>query len=65
MNFLNVCAVSKFHGRTNVPMSRRLTFTPGSNQVRVECYLHMDDYASPGWYEKAERTIEIAKSFSW
>lgn len=65
VNFLNVCAVSKYHGQTNVPMSRRLTFTPGSRQVHVECYLHMDDYASPGWYEKAERTIDISKPFAW
>jgi hypothetical protein len=65
VHFLNVCAVSKYHGRTNVPMSRVLTFTPGSDQLRVRCYLHMDDYAAPGWYPPAERTLTLSRPFAW
>jgi hypothetical protein len=36
--FLNVSALSRYHmPLTTVPMSRLLTFTPGSHQVRVQC----------------------------
>ena len=58
-NFVNVAALSRYHGRTNVPMSRLLTFEDGSDEVLVQCYLHTSEYAPQGWYSPAERTIRL------
>jgi hypothetical protein len=44
-------------------MSRLLTFTDGSDTVRVQCYLHTADFASPGWYAPAERILKLSKPF--
>ncbi|MDX1983900.1 MAG: hypothetical protein SFV51_26735, partial [Bryobacteraceae bacterium] len=60
-HFLNVSALSRNHGRTNVPMSRLLTIR--GNQVRVQCYLHTSQHAPQGWYAKAERTFLLPKPF--
>ncbi len=63
--FLNVGALTRWHvKRTVVPLSRRLTFEQGSNEVLVECYLHTDQYAPMGWYKPAERRLTLAKPFS-
>ena len=62
-NFINCCAISKYHGSLNISMSRVLTFTEGSRDVRVRCYLHMDDYAPQGWYDQAERVMVLSKPF--
>jgi hypothetical protein len=62
--FINCCALTRFHAsRTSVPMSRLLTFTEGSDEVRVQCYLHTNHHAPQGWYPKAERTIRLGKPF--
>ena len=45
------------------PMSRLLTFTEGSAEVRVQCYLHTSQHAPQGWYPKTERTIKLGKPF--
>jgi hypothetical protein len=45
-------------------MSRLITFTEGSRQVRVQCYLHTAQYRPLGWYERAERVLELSKPFS-
>ena len=58
-NFINVAALSRYHGSTNVPMSRLLTFEDGSDEVLVQCYLHTSQYAPQGWYGPAERTIRL------
>ena len=59
-NFVNVSAVTRYHGQRNsIPMSRLFTFTEGSDEVRVQCYLHTDQYADQGWYEPSERTIKL------
>lgn len=64
VNFVNVAALSRHHAtRTTVAMSRRLTFTDGSDQARVQCYLHTSDYAPQGWYAPADRTIRLGKPF--
>lgn len=60
-NFVNVAALSKYHGWTNVPMSRLLTFTDGSDQVLIQCYLHTSQYQPQGWYKNAERVIKLNK----
>jgi hypothetical protein len=63
VNFANVAALSRHHGRTNVPMSRLFTFEEGSDTVRVQCYLHTSDYAPQGWYAPAERQLPLGKPF--
>lgn len=66
VHFLNVAALSQHHvRRTTVPMSRLLTFAEGSDQVRVQCYLHTSQHAPQGWYPKAERTLKLSRTFSW
>ncbi len=44
-------------------MSRLFTFIPGSNEVRIQCYLHTTDYSNQGWYAPAERTVKLTKAF--
>ena len=72
VNFLNVAALTLHHASNkyrwegilpDVPLSRLLTFTEGSREVKVQCYLHTSDYAPQGWYEPAERIITLAKKF--
>jgi hypothetical protein len=63
-NFINCCALTRFHGsERSRPMSRLLTFTEGSAEVRVQCYLHTNTHAPQGWYAKAERVIKLGKPF--
>ena len=64
VNFANISALTRCHGhRHSTPMSRLLTFTDGSNQVRVQCYLHASPYRPQGWYQEAERVLELGKPF--
>ena len=56
VTFMNVAIVGR--------ISRLLTFTPGSRNVKVQCYLHTDQYAPRGWYPRVERTIILNKAFS-
>jgi hypothetical protein len=64
--FLNVGAVAQYHVKeTTMPMSRLITFAEGSNEVRVQCYLHTSKYAPQGWYPPAERVLKLAKAFHW
>jgi hypothetical protein len=68
VTFVNVAALSAHHRNRNLvtaPMSRLLTFTPGSRDVRVQCYLHTGAYAAPGWYPPVERTVRVSKPFVW
>lgn len=62
--FMNVASLSRHHMPiTTLPISRLLTFTPGSAEVKVQCYLHTDQHAPQGWYDKAERTLTLDKPF--
>ncbi len=64
VNFINCAALTRHHGsKVSMPMSRLLTFTPGSNKVRVQCYLHTSEHAPQGWYDKVEHTIRLSKPF--
>lgn len=64
VQFINCCALSKYHaGITTVPMSRLLTFTPGSREVLAKCYLHTNQHAKAGWYGKAEKKMTLTKRF--
>ena len=62
-NFINHAALSRYHGKRNVPMSRVLTFTSGSDEVDIRCYLHTSHYAPQGWYEPAQRTLRLSRPF--
>jgi hypothetical protein len=64
VHFVNVAALARHHAwKTTLPMSRLLTFTEGSREVVVQCYLHTSDYAPQGWYERAERRLLLSKPF--
>jgi hypothetical protein len=64
VNFINCCALTRYHGANNsMPLSRLLSFQEGSREVRVRCYLHTSEYAPHGWYEPAERTIRLGTPF--
>lgn len=66
VNFMNVSALTRHHAKkTTIPMSRLLTFTDGSDQVRVQCYLHTSDYAPQGWYAPAERVLQLSQPFEY
>ena len=60
--FINCCALTQHHaGRS--PMSRLLTFTEGSNVVRVQLVLHTDRFAPRGFCDAYERTVRLGKPF--
>lgn len=65
-HFINVCPLTLHHVvLPTTPQSRLLTFTPGADTVRVQCYLHSDHYRTPGWYPPAERILKLSKPFQW
>ena len=73
-SFINVSALTRYHSSNryrwegllpNVPLSRLFTFTDGSVDVKVQCYLHTSDYAAQGWYQPAERIIRLNKPFQF
>lgn len=63
-HFLNVSALTRYHGKTAIaPMSRHLTFTPGSDEVEVRCFMHTDDYRPKGWYEEKTCRLPLRHAF--
>ncbi len=62
--FINCAAMSKDHGKKNVPMSRILTFTEGSMDLNIRCYLHTSEFAPQGWYDRAERNASLKVEFA-
>ncbi len=64
VHFANISALTRWHGRQHsTPMSRLFTFTDGSDEVRVQCYLHTSDFQPQGWYRPEERVIKLGKPF--
>jgi len=63
--FLNAAGLTLYHSvpGTAVPRSWLLTFTDGSDEVKVRCYLHSDDFAPKGWYSKNDQVIKLSKPF--
>ena len=61
--FVNCSALTRYHAEQSMPMSRLFTFTPGSREVVVQCYLHTSEYAPQGWYERSERRIQLPMPF--
>ena len=64
-HFINAACLTRYHGTTipNVPKSRLLTFTEGSDQLRVQCYMHTNEFLPQGWYDKAERVLQLSHPF--
>ena len=62
-HFINAACLSRYHGTTNIPMSRLLTFSADSPDVTVECYLHTDEWLPQGWYSKAKRVLKLHQPF--
>ena len=64
VNFVNVSALTRYHGvRNSIPMSRLFTFEEGSDEVRVQCYLHTSQYAPQGFYAPSERVLKLRHAF--
>jgi len=64
VTFINIAALTKYHVMNKaVPMSRLLSFNTGSDTVKVRCYLHTDDYAPQGWYDKVQCDAPLRRSF--
>jgi len=65
-HFINVAALTRYHSNSafpNPPKSRLLTFTEGSNQLKIQCYMHTDEFKAKGWYDTAERILTLSHSF--
>ena len=78
VNFINCAALTRHHGG-RCPMSRLLTFTEGSDAVRVQLYLHEAPkpgqaklprggghntrFARTGWCPEYDRTLKLSKPF--
>jgi len=63
-HFINAACLTRYHGvHVSVPKSRVLTFTEGSPDVRVRCYIHADAPLPQGWYDSAERSLKLPKPF--
>ena len=64
VTFINAAALSRHHNPLTVPPSSRLlTFTDGSDQLRVQFYLHTRDLYYQGWYADEEITVTLSKPF--
>ena len=63
--FINVAELTAHHGvpENQIPRSWLLTFTEGSDQLTARCYLHGNEFAPQGWYEKVGRTIRLPRAF--
>lgn len=61
--FVNTSALTAHHGITCMPMSRHWSIS--DTQARVRCYLHTADHGPQGWYDPAEMTLDLSKSFRW
>lgn len=69
VTFVQCGALTKAHSGF-LPMSRLITFTPGSDQVSIRMYLHDTSGSrdgkphSIGWYDPAGRTLTARHAFS-
>lgn len=62
-HFINAACLSRYHGKRNVPKSRLLTFREDSAEVRVQCYMHTNEFLPQGWYDNAERRLMLDRVF--
>jgi Calcineurin-like phosphoesterase len=64
--FVNAAGLTRYHGRFpdhQIPRSWLLTFTEGSDEVRARLYLHGDEVAPRGWFDKHDSVIKLSKPF--
>jgi len=65
VTFINCAAMTKYHVMQKaVPLTRLLSFDENSDGVDVRCYLHTDDYAPQGWYDKVRRDVPLRHRFT-
>ena len=65
-HFINAACITRYHvNRTSVPQSRILTFAEGSDRLRVQCYMHTNEFLPQGWYDKAERVLQLSRPFQY
>ena len=62
VHFINACALTRHHGGRS-PMSRLLTFTEGSDTVRIQLYLHADEFGPQGFADAYERALRLGRPF--
>jgi iduronate 2-sulfatase len=62
--FLQVAALTQHHAGSH-SLSRVLTFTPGSDQIKADVYLHEATYQNNpiGWYVPASKTFPLRHTF--
>ena len=46
------------------PSSRLITFEEGSDEAKVQYYLHTNDAYFQGWFPSLERTVPLTRAFS-
>lgn len=64
-HFINVAALTRHFMKHAKPHSRLLTFSPDSDEVIVQCYMHTNEYRPQGWYHAKERLLKLSRPFSW
>lgn len=70
VNFVNVGALTKFHGPPDLPYSRLFVFTDCSRTVTMKTYLHatgtldIGGAQSEGWYSEVETTFTLSRAFA-
>lgn len=61
VHFINAAGLTRHHGVTSVPQSRLLTFSHGSDSLRVQCYMHSAEFLPHGWYPRDERLLKLTR----
>jgi hypothetical protein len=61
VHFVNVSALSAYHGSNNVPMSRLLAIE--GDELNIRCFMHTSQHAPQGWYERAARRLKLARGY--
>ena len=64
-HFINVAALTRYHGNPNPTKSRLLTFTTDSKEVKIQCYIHTDEFLPKGWYHERELLLPLSQSFTF
>lgn len=65
-HFINAAALTRwFVADHAMPHSRLLTFQDGSVDLKVECYMHTDEYRSQGFYDQKKKILQLTKEFRW
>ena len=60
--FINCAAITQCHAG-KAPLTRLITFEHGSDEIRVQCYLHSSVFAPEGWWEPGERRLRLSRPF--